>query len=68
MAAKKVKKKGGNIFRTIIAELKKVAWPNRREVSTYTVVVLVTVVAVAVIISAFDSILTLILSQVIKVR
>lgn len=64
------KKKGGvgKFFRSVTAELKKVAWPNRKEVSTYTTVVLVTVVAVALIISLFDSILSLILSQLLKLR
>lgn len=66
MAEKKANRKVGRFFRSVTAELKKVAWPNRREVSTYTAVVLVTVVAVALIISVFDSILSLILSQALK--
>jgi preprotein translocase subunit SecE len=68
MAAKKKDRKIGKFFRSVTAELKKVAWPNREEVSTYTVVVLVTVLAVAMLISLFDSVLSLILSQVMKLQ
>ncbi|HBL36693.1 MAG TPA: preprotein translocase subunit SecE, partial [Firmicutes bacterium] len=47
MAEKKKNRKIGRFFRSVTAELKKVAWPNRKEVTTYTVVVLVTVLSVA---------------------
>lgn len=66
MVAKKGNRKISNLFRNVMAELKKVAWPNRREVSTYTAVVLVTVIAVALIIGVFDSLLSLILSKGLK--
>ncbi|HHT48212.1 MAG TPA: preprotein translocase subunit SecE [Firmicutes bacterium] len=66
MAAKKGKKKITNYFRSVIAELKKVAWPNRKEVTTYTAVVLVTVLAVALFISVFDSVLSLLFSRALK--
>ena len=39
-------------------ELKKVHWPNKKELWTYTGVVIVTVVIVAAIILAFDSALS----------
>lgn len=68
MAAKKKNRKSRRFFRSVTAELKKVAWPNRKEASTYTVVVLVTVLAVALLISIFDSVLSLILSQVMKLQ
>nr|WP_239565555.1 preprotein translocase subunit SecE [Brevibacillus fulvus] len=38
----------GSFFGDVISELKKVRWPNRKELTTYTVVVLVTVVLLAV--------------------
>ncbi len=68
MAEKKKNRKIGRFFRSVTAELKKVAWPNRKEVTTYTVVVLVTVLSVALLISVFDSVLSLILSQTLKLR
>jgi len=70
MAEKKRKGTGrvGKYFRSVIAELKRVAWPNRKEVSTYTTVVLVTVAVVALMVSFFDSILSVILSQMLKLR
>jgi preprotein translocase subunit SecE len=45
-------------FRSVMAELKKVNWPGRKELTTYTIVVIVTVIVVALIIFAWDSILT----------
>jgi len=38
----------GSFFGEVISELKKVRWPNRKELTTYSVVVLVTVVLMAV--------------------
>ncbi|HEY8344239.1 MAG TPA: preprotein translocase subunit SecE [Bacillota bacterium] len=54
-------KSGGNIgkyFRSVIAELKKVSWPNRRETTTYTIVVIVTVLVLGLLIGIFDFILS----------
>jgi preprotein translocase subunit SecE len=45
-------------FRNIIAELKKVNWPNRKELTTYTIVVIITVIVVSLIIFLWDTILT----------
>lgn len=47
-------------FRNVTAELKKVSWPNRKELTTYTAVVILTVVVVAFIIWVWDVGLTLI--------
>lgn len=66
MATKKPGKKVTTFFRNTVAELKKVSWPNRREVTTYTIFVLVTVVAVAITISVFDSVLSLFFSRAVK--
>ncbi|HEY8391656.1 MAG TPA: preprotein translocase subunit SecE [Capillibacterium sp.] len=66
MAEKKKDRKISKFFRNVMAELKKVAWPNRKEVGTYTAVVLVTVVVVALLIGVFDSILSLLFSRVLK--
>nr|WP_206529856.1 preprotein translocase subunit SecE [Brevibacillus sp. SYP-B805] len=38
----------GEFFGDVISELKKVRWPNRKELTTYTVVVLVTVLLLSV--------------------
>lgn len=40
--------------REVWAELRKVAWPNREEVTAYTLVVLVSVIFIAAVIWAFD--------------
>jgi len=53
-------------FRSVINELKKVHWPNRRETSIYTSVVLVSVVFVAVLIWIFDIILGSVMGVIIK--
>lgn len=47
------------------AELKKVHWPNRRELVTYTGVVLVSVLIVAALLWIFDSIFSFLLGKLI---
>lgn len=47
-------------FRNVSAELKKVNWPSRKELVTYTIVVVVTVLVISVIIYAWDLTLTVI--------
>jgi|GEM_PF-395457 len=44
-------------FRGVYNELKKVHWPTRREVITYTLVVVVAVIIVAFLIWVFDSLM-----------
>jgi preprotein translocase subunit SecE len=41
-------------IRQVVAELRKVIWPTRQELITYTSVVLVFVVVMVLIVSAFD--------------
>ena len=55
----------GNIFsrialfiRQIIVELRKVIWPTRKELVTYTVVVIVFVTIMAAIVAGFDFVFT----------
>lgn len=47
-------------FRNVTAELKKVNWPNRKELTTYTIVVIATVFLVSLIIWVWDIGLTFI--------
>ncbi|MGB9804496.1 MAG: preprotein translocase subunit SecE [Desulfofundulus sp.] len=56
----------GRYFRGVYTELKKVHWPNRREVVTYTGVVLVAVTIVGILIWIFDSLLSWILQFIVK--
>ncbi len=52
-----VKKMPGKIakfFRNVVHELKRVTWPTRKALLTYTVVVLVTLVFFAIILGLFD--------------
>ncbi|HHW44406.1 preprotein translocase subunit SecE [Desulfofundulus thermobenzoicus] len=53
-------------FRGVYQELKKVHWPNRREVAIYTGVVLVAVTLVGILIWIFDSLLSRLLQLLIK--
>jgi len=56
----------GNVreyFSSVYNELKKVYWPNRRQLIGYTSVVLITVAIVALILWAFDSGLSFLLSK-----
>ncbi|MCE5330384.1 preprotein translocase subunit SecE [bacterium] len=41
-------------FRDVVHELKKVSWPTRNEIFKYTVIVLVTIVAFALLLGGFD--------------
>lgn len=41
-------KRTGNFFKDSWQELKKVRWPNRKEMTSYTTVVLVTVILIGV--------------------
>jgi len=65
--AQNSKKKGGGIkgfFKGVFAELKKVHWPTRKQLITYTGVVIFAVLIMAVVISAFDWIITGLLSLI----
>lgn len=53
-------------FRGVLKELKKVHWPNRREITIYTGVVLFAVVLVAVLLWFFDSILSRLMSLIVS--
>jgi len=51
-------------FRNVWSELKKVSWPNKKEMMTYTSVVVVSVLIIALIIWFFDSIFSFLVSLV----
>jgi preprotein translocase subunit SecE len=53
-AAKKERTKPRQFIREVFAELQKVNWPTRPEVVAYSVVVLVSVVAIAALIFVMD--------------
>ena len=44
----------GTFYRQVVAELRKVIWPTRKELLTYTTVVVVFVLIMVAIVSAFD--------------
>jgi preprotein translocase subunit SecE len=48
----------GLFYRQIISELVKVVWPTRKQLTTYTAVVLVFVGFIILVVSIFDFILT----------
>ena len=49
-------------LREVRSEMRKVSWPNRKELITYTIVVLVTVVIVAAFTGLVDVIVTAVLN------
>lgn len=53
-AKKPLMERIGRFLREVRAELRKVVWPNRKELTTYTIVVIVTVVIVSVFVSLVD--------------
>ena len=48
----------GLFYRQVVSELTKVVWPTRKQLSTYTAVVLVFVTFVIAVVSIFDLIIT----------
>ncbi len=48
----------GLFYRQVISELRKVVWPTRSQLTTYTAVVLVFVTFVIAVVSLFDLVLT----------
>jgi preprotein translocase subunit SecE len=48
----------GLFYRQVVAELRKVIWPSRKELGTYTSVVLVFVIAVTSIVGVLDLLFT----------
>lgn len=61
-----VKKPGRlkSFFRGVLGELKKVHWPSRKQLITYTGIVVVFVLAIALVISALDWVLVSLFSLV----
>ncbi|MCL6590342.1 MAG: preprotein translocase subunit SecE [Firmicutes bacterium] len=50
-------------FRNVMAELRKVSWPSKKELRTYTIVVIATVVIISAIISLWDVIIATIFNS-----
>jgi preprotein translocase subunit SecE len=48
----------GLFYRQIVSELRKVVWPTKNQLTTYTAVVLVFVCFVILVVSIFDLVLT----------
>ncbi|CAN2221549.1 SecE Preprotein translocase subunit SecE [Candidatus Nanopelagicaceae bacterium] len=48
----------GLFYRQVVSELTKVVWPTRKQLSTYTAVVLVFVTFVIAVVSIFDLVIT----------
>jgi len=48
----------GLFYRQVVSELSKVVWPTRKQLSTYTAVVMVFVLFVITVVSIFDLVIT----------
>ena len=48
----------GLFYRQVVSELAKVVWPTRKQLSTYTAVVLVFVTFIITVVSIFDLVIT----------
>lgn len=55
-------------FREVRAEVRKVVWPTRKELTTYTMVVVVTVLVVAVLLGIVDLAVSEVLALIIGLR
>ncbi|HHY13611.1 MAG TPA: preprotein translocase subunit SecE [Thermoanaerobacterales bacterium] len=67
-AAKKegIIKRIGKFFREVRSEMRKVIWPNRKELVNYTGVVVASVVVVSIIIWVLDTFFSGVISMIIK--
>ncbi len=54
-------------FRDVVHELKRVTWPNRRALLTYTVVVLIALAFFSVLIGLFDYVFLLLINLLVKI-
>jgi preprotein translocase subunit SecE len=61
----KFSSKASRFFRGVWSELKKVHWPKRKEIVTYTLVVLASVFVVSMLIWIIDSIFSYVLQAII---
>ena len=50
--------RAGLFYRQVLSELRKVVWPTRKQLTTYTAVVLVFVSFVIAVVSLFDLVIT----------
>jgi len=66
VSVEKKQSKVKTFFRGVWSELKKVHWPNKKQIINYTGVVLLFIFVVAIAIFAVDSILDFLLSFIIK--
>ena len=48
----------GLFYRQVVSELTKVVWPTRKQLSTYTAIVLVFVTFIIAVVSIFDLVIT----------
>ncbi|MCJ7665448.1 MAG: preprotein translocase subunit SecE, partial [Actinobacteria bacterium] len=64
---KNLPKKVAKFFRNVVHELKRVTWPNRRALLTYTVVVLVTIAIFGVILGLYDFIFLQLVELLVKI-
>ena len=55
-----------NAFKNMAAELKKVAWPSRKDLVNYSIVVIAFVVALAVIVGLLDTVSSFLVKQLIQ--
>ena len=64
---KNMPKKVTKFFRNVVHELKRVTWPSRKALFTYTVVVLVTIAIFAVLLGLYDFIFLQLVELLVKI-
>ena len=64
---KKQRKSPMTFFKEIWAELKKVTWPSKKELTSYSVVVTVFIIAVSLILFAMDTVFGSLLDLLLKI-
>ncbi|MGP4082482.1 preprotein translocase subunit SecE [Pseudalkalibacillus sp. R45] len=59
-----IAQKTGRFFTNVVRELKRVSWPNRKELTKYTITVLATVIFIVIFFALIDQGLTWVIETV----
>ncbi|WP_221569204.1 MULTISPECIES: preprotein translocase subunit SecE [Bacillaceae] len=59
-----IAQKTGRFFTNVVRELKRVSWPNRKELTKYTITVLTTVIFIVIFFALIDQGLTWVIETV----
>ena len=63
---KALPKRGANAFKNMVAELKKVAWPSKKDLINYSIIVIGFVVVLALVVGVLDTASSFVVKKLIE--